>query len=238
MKNKLLENDPSKAVFELGVGRGQLAFYMASQAPETKYILVDYSGIKHKADNKVKNKNAVDIKRIRCPIEHVDASKIPSLTSSTSVSAVCKHFCGSATDYGINCITNAMFNNVPINGFCLAPCCHHRITISQYVGHDYLKAIKIDSPQLISSLRLIASWATCGPPVSETAFVEAIDDGENFKFWSYEKKLILGRKAKALIEFGRVLYLRKVCGFDCRLLEYIDVNVSPENLMIVGVVKK
>uniref|UniRef100_A0AC34GD50 tRNA:m(4)X modification enzyme TRM13 n=1 Tax=Panagrolaimus sp. ES5 TaxID=591445 RepID=A0AC34GD50_9BILA len=121
MKNKLLQNDPSKAVFELGVGRGQLAFYMASQAPEIKYVLVDYSGIKHKADNKVKNKNAVDIKRIRCPIEHVDASKIPSLTSSSSVSTVCKHFCGSATDYGINCITNAMSNNVPINGFCLAP---------------------------------------------------------------------------------------------------------------------
>ena len=41
-------------MFELGSGRGQLAFYMASQAPEMKYVLVDYSGVKHKADNRLK----------------------------------------------------------------------------------------------------------------------------------------------------------------------------------------
>ena len=52
--NNFLCNDKSTAILELGVGRGQLAYYMAKIAPETKFVLIDYSGVKHKVDNKLK----------------------------------------------------------------------------------------------------------------------------------------------------------------------------------------
>ncbi|VDN39350.1 unnamed protein product [Gongylonema pulchrum] len=73
----------------------------------------------------------VSMERLRCSVEHLDLSKIEMLQNVDNVAAVCKHFCGAATDYGIRCLLNAAENNVNIRGFALAPCCHHRITYEQ-----------------------------------------------------------------------------------------------------------
>lgn len=156
------------------------------------------------------------------------------MKSSASFAAVCKHFCGSATDYGINLISKAVEGNLPLSGFCLVPCCRHRISIDQYTGLSYLNSIGIKSDAEFYGLKQIASWATCGAPVTATNPMEPVDEGENFKFWSYEKKLKLGRKAQAVVEFGRIKFLKENCGFECDLIEYVDVEFSPENLMIVG----
>lgn len=49
---------------------------------------------------------------------------------------------------------------------------------------------------------------------------------------SAEKEL-LGQKAKAVLEFGRIMELRKF-GYDVSLCRYVERTVSPENLLIVG----
>lgn len=48
-----------------------------------------------------------------------------------------------------------------------------------------------------------------------------------------EEKEFLGQKAKAVLEYGRVLELRKF-GYDVSLYRYVERTVSPENLLIVG----
>uniref|UniRef100_A0A7E4VID9 tRNA:m(4)X modification enzyme TRM13 n=1 Tax=Panagrellus redivivus TaxID=6233 RepID=A0A7E4VID9_PANRE len=230
-KSGLLSDKSGLAVMELGVGRGQLAYFMANAAPKADFILLDYSGVKHKADGKISADTKVT--RIRCPVEHVDVTKIEPLHAATSISFTCKHFCGSATDYGINLINRALNAKLPVAGFALAPCCHHRIEPRQYTGFKYLKSLGIDTNEFIV-MRQMATWATCGERPNMTSPMESNDDGDDFKLWSYVKKRDIGRKCKALIETGRLKHLQQL-GFNVRLLEYVDVDVSPENLMIVGV---
>lgn len=55
---------------------------------------------------------------------------------------------------------------------------------------------------------------------------------ESMPLDSAEKEL-LGQKAKAVLEFGRVTELRKF-GYDVSLCRYVERAVSPENLLIVG----
>ncbi|XP_034836362.1 tRNA:m(4)X modification enzyme TRM13 homolog [Maniola hyperantus] len=50
---------------------------------------------------------------------------------------------------------------------------------------------------------------------------------------SREQRELVGRRAKALLDWGRTLYLRE-CGFDARLVYYVPPGVSLENVCIVA----
>jgi tRNA:m4X modification enzyme len=166
--------------------------------------------------------------RLNCAIEHLDLRYVESIQSSDHLVAVCKHLCGSATDYTIRCLQNA---NIKLNGFVFAPCCHHRCTYNQYVGKDQLNQLKlVTSEQQFNLLKHISTWAVCGfrPKLS-------IDNQQQQLSYEDERKTIVGQKAKALIEFGRIQYLIDRMGFRVHLCRYIDASVSPENLLIVGI---
>ena len=75
------------------------------------------------------------------------------------------------------------------------------------------------------ALRHISTWATCG-------FQRAEENGKDeAKIWTVSQKEELGRKAKVLLEIGRIAYL-KTLGFDVKLFRY--TNFSLENLLIFG----
>lgn len=50
---------------------------------------------------------------------------------------------------------------------------------------------------------------------------------------SQQEREVVGRRAKALLDWGRVLYLRGH-GFDARLVYYVTTGVSLENVCIVA----
>ncbi|VDL77499.1 unnamed protein product [Nippostrongylus brasiliensis] len=155
---KLLRSDPSACILELGAGKAQLAYWMTKRAPLAKFLLIDRSGSRNKYDNRalkedpslditrlrcsiehvdlselamLKEDPSLDITRLRCSIEHVDLSELAMLKDVSSVCAVCKHFCGSATDAGIRCLSNGMENGLVLDGFVLVPCCHHKSRYSE-----------------------------------------------------------------------------------------------------------
>lgn len=81
------------------------------------------------------------MERILCSVEHLNITNVPMvqvgfvcvssllvffLQECSSSVAVCKHFCGSATDSGIRCLLNAVRAGLKLNGFVLVPCCHHK----------------------------------------------------------------------------------------------------------------
>uniref|UniRef100_A0A914CRI0 tRNA:m(4)X modification enzyme TRM13 n=1 Tax=Acrobeloides nanus TaxID=290746 RepID=A0A914CRI0_9BILA len=146
----------------------------------------------------------LEVTRLRCPVEHLDLSQVEFLKNCEQVIAVCKHFCGSATDFGIRSIANGISNNLRIGGFVLTPCCHHRCEYSQYVGRDYLRSIGMENEDDFEALRHISTWATCG-------FQRAEENGKDeAKIWTVSQKEELGRKAKVLLEIGRVAYLKNL----------------------------
>ncbi|VDN21074.1 unnamed protein product [Cylicostephanus goldi] len=245
----LLRNDPSNCIFELGAGKAQLAYWMTKKAPNAKFLLIDRSGSRNKYDNKALQENpSLDIKRLRCSIEHLDLSKVDALKDVSSLCAVCKHFCGSATDAGIRCLSNGVSRGLSLSGFVLVPCCHHKSRYSEYCGHDFLAEWNMDSEGDFAALRLIAAWAVSGitlrrindspdldvEKVTIENMFESASNGQNsIASWSPHYKEELGRRAKIILEMGRARYLSSL-GFNTRVIKYVPESVSPENLLILG----
>ncbi|KAK6029476.1 peptidyl-prolyl cis-trans isomerase, cyclophilin-type [Ostertagia ostertagi] len=136
---------------------------MTKIAPLSKFLLVDRSGARNKYDNRALQENpSLNIKRLRCSIEHLNLAEVEMLKSVSSLCAVCKHFCGTATDAGIRCLSNGMRNGLGLDGFVLVPCCHHKSRYSEYSGREFLAQWNMDSEGDFAALRHIATWAVCG----------------------------------------------------------------------------
>ncbi|CAL2046015.1 unnamed protein product [Caenorhabditis brenneri] len=218
---EVLPNTNTSCMFELGAGKGQLAFWITKAAPNGNYVLMDRSGCRGKFDKDVFRANPdLSWKRYRCSIEHMDLSKIDQLKDSTEILAICKHFCGSATDAGIRSLQNS---GLKFNAALLIPCCHHKSRFAEYGGHEFLEKWKMNDEASFSALRYLASFATNGAVENEAA--------EGWK--SIHSPLELGRRAKAILEVGRALWLES-CGFETKVIEYVPPETSPENLLILA----
>ncbi|KAI6190596.1 TRNA:m(4)X modification enzyme TRM13 [Aphelenchoides bicaudatus] len=210
-------------VIDLGTGKAQLIFWLAKVAPTCYYLLVDKKGSRNKFENKALLEDPnLKISRLRCSIEHLDLSQVP-IECNSSITAICKHFCGNAMDAGIRCVENAIKNGIKFNGFAFASCCHHKCTLEEYVASAYLEEIGIKTAEQFAALRQVSTWAVCNFRPS--------DDEETSKLNS--EKLKLGRQAKSILEFGRAQHLSNL-GYKVEIFKYVDCEVSPENLLIVG----
>ncbi|CAI2353380.1 unnamed protein product [Caenorhabditis sp. 36 PRJEB53466] len=220
----LLPSSSSSCMFELGAGKGQLAYWIGKAAPNGQYILMDRSGSRNKWDKAaLRERPELCLKRYRCSIEHMDLSKIDELKNSTEILAVCKHFCGSATDAGIRSLRNS---GLQFNAALLIPCCHHKSRFAEYGGHEFLQKWEMDDEASFSALRYVASFATNG----------AAETTEQTGWKSIHSPLELGRRAKAILEIGRAEWLERV-GFETRVIQYVPPEVSPENLLILATKK-
>ncbi|KAM3728486.1 Mediator of RNA polymerase II transcription subunit [Dirofilaria immitis] len=228
----LLNNHKRWCMIEFGAGKAQLSYWMAKIAPKCRFLLIEKKGSRNKFDNKILMElDGVFLERLRCSVEHLDLSKIDFIRNVDNIVAVCKHFCGVATDFGIRCLMNGVKSGLNICGFVLAPCCYHKITYEQYVGQAFLKSHGICSSDEFAALRHISTWAVCGFPRQK---LENLDQPETvLESMSLDsaKKKLLGRKAKAVLEFGRVIELQKF-GYDVSLHRHVEEAVSPENFLI------
>ncbi|KAI6185602.1 TRNA:m(4)X modification enzyme TRM13 [Aphelenchoides besseyi] len=221
----LLSNSKDSCLVDLGSGKAQLVYWTAKQAPQCNFLLIDRMGARNKFDRRAVHEDpSLSIQRLRCSIEHLDLSKVPLIEKSTSgVTVVCKHFCGSATDAGIRCIANGIKNGTQCIGFALAPCCHHKCTFEEFAGLEFLESIGIKTSEDFSALRHVSTWATCKFRESDDTAVGKLNI----------QKLEWGRRAKKLIEISRARHLATL-GYDVKIYQYVDYEVSPENLLIVG----
>lgn len=255
----LLKDNEDCCVVDFGSGKAQLSYWMAKIAPKCHFLLIDRMGCRNKHDNKALQENtSLRIVRLRCSIEHLDLSKVDAAKDAKNLVAVCKHFCGSATDCGIRCLHNAVKGGLHLSGFAMAPCCHHKSAFNDYVGRSFLEKCGFEGTADFDCLRYVATWAVCGmlreeqqikekttedtvdPPAALIAAKDAGDpdeiDCDNPLIWTRCQKEFLGRQAKALLELGRADYLEEL-GYDVSVYRYVPFSISPENLLIVGVQK-
>ncbi|CAD5226557.1 unnamed protein product [Bursaphelenchus okinawaensis] len=220
-----LENTPDICLIDLGSGKAQLVYWMSKFFSNFSYLLIDRMGVRNKFDRKaLKEDSTLKIERLRCSVEHLKLGNVSLLQDNKKVLAVCKHFCGVATDYGIRCLVNGKIDGVNISGFALAPCCHHKCLKNEFVGTKFLEANGISTEIEFAALRHISTWNCCG-------FVFNAKDG-NFEMDDQDKK-DLGMKAKRIFEHARSEFLRSV-GYETKIIQYVDQGISPENLIILG----
>ncbi|OWR45001.1 putative coiled-coil domain-containing protein 76 [Danaus plexippus plexippus] len=192
--------------------------------------------------------------RIRADLAHLWLDRVPAVQACNRVVGVAKHLCGVATDYALRCITSEVGNH-RVMGIVLATCCHHRCERPMYIANKYLQNMGITAEEFNVILGIV-SWATCGdgrsrqrrsqePETEQDSNTSDVNEKEaanitlpgdlgtkNIKI-SQEQREIIGRKAKVLLDYGRVLYLKE-CGFDARLVHYVPTSVSLENVCIIA----
>jgi len=122
---------------------------------------------------------------------------------------------------------------VDVRGLIVAFCCHHRCEYSSYVGRKYLQRCGFTADEF-PVLCSIVSWATCGSRLKND--VNSLRDPKAeivSQSSKSDEREIIGRKAKTLLNWGRLVFLESV-GFQAELLYYISTDVSLENMCIVA----
>ncbi|XP_045504885.1 tRNA:m(4)X modification enzyme TRM13 homolog isoform X2 [Colias croceus] len=184
--------------------------------------------------------------RLRADLAHLVLNAVPAVKVCDAVVGFAKHLCGVATDFSLRCLT-APGSLDKVRGIVLATCCHHRCMRGAYVANQQLAELGVDADDFNVILGVV-SWATCGDGRSRDKKLDSSPDKENkplnsedlekevgtkYLGLSREAREEVGRRAKALLDWGRVLYLRG-CGFDARLAYYVPSSVSLENVCIIA----
>ncbi|XP_047538754.1 tRNA:m(4)X modification enzyme TRM13 homolog isoform X2 [Vanessa atalanta] len=193
-----------------------------------------------------------NVHRLRADLANLALERVPAVRASEAVVGYAKHLCGVATDYALRCITSTGVLD-KVSGVALATCCHHRCERAACLASRPLQSLGIDAEDF-NVLLGVVSWATCGDGRSRDARkrtpadsrthartqtrAEVTDvDGENYGTknlnLSQERRELIGKRAKMLLDWGRVLYLKEL-GFDAQLVYYVPSTVSLENVCIVA----
>ncbi|CAH2088410.1 unnamed protein product [Euphydryas editha] len=252
---------PNTCYVELGAGKGHLSYYAWwawCQGTDSNVLLIDRASLRHKRDNKLRdtrsnvnqsnNDTEVDsnmeissykssnVQRIRADLAHLALERVPAARARRALVGYAKHLCGVATDYALRCIT-AEGARGALRGAVLATCCHHRCQRAACLAARRLAEVGVNAEEF-NVLLGIVSWATCGDGRSRERRAAAGEgereaaEGRATRL-SREQRERVGRRAKVLLDWGRVSYLRE-CGFDARLVYYVPTTVSLENVCIVA----
>ncbi|XP_044261826.1 tRNA:m(4)X modification enzyme TRM13 homolog isoform X2 [Tribolium madens] len=160
--------------------------------------------------------------------------KLDAVSGSASIVGVTKHLCGDATDLALRCLLNV--SSVKVGGLTMTFCCHHRCRWGAYVGKDFFNRVGLTKPDF-EMMCGMSSWATCGTGLSreKNQIGGTVEGNERDKEIGVTRsqKEELGRRAKALLNWGRLQFLEGL-GFECRLHYYVEADVSLENVCIVA----
>ncbi|KYN14952.1 PREDICTED: tRNA:m(4)X modification enzyme TRM13 homolog [Trachymyrmex cornetzi] len=225
---------------EFGAGKAQLTYWLGQIIKDKSnscILLVDRSSHRHKSDNKLKREESrLAVKRIRADIADLQLNQISEIQPIKYKVGIAKHLCGTATDLAIRCLVKSMNNEpkVDVRGLIVAFCCHHKCEYSSYVGRKYLQQCDFTADEF-PILCSIVSWATCGCRLKSdvNSPSDATSDTASRISSKSDEREVIGRKAKTLLNWGRLAFLKSV-GFQAELLYYISTDVSLENMCIVA----
>ncbi|KAG5324669.1 TRM13 enzyme, partial [Acromyrmex heyeri] len=225
---------------EFGAGKAQLTYWLGQIIKDKSnscILLVDRSSHRHKSDNKLKREESrLAVKRIRADIADLQLNQISEIQPIKYKVGIAKHLCGTATDLAIRCLVKSMNSEpkVDVRGLIVAFCCHHKCEYSSYVGRKYLQQCGFTTDEF-PVLCSIVSWATCGCRLKSdvNSPSDATSDTASSISSKSDEREVIGRKAKTLLNWGRLAFLKSV-GFQAELLYYISTDISLENMCIVA----
>ncbi|KAI3905295.1 hypothetical protein MKX01_039986 [Papaver californicum] len=244
------------AVVEFGAGKGYLTQTLVDCYGIKKILLVERKSYRLKADRSLRQKESLILERLRIDIEDLDVNAVESLKGVPYL-AIGKHLCGPATDLTLRCClpkqtTGDVHSSDTCNlrGLAIATCCHHLCQYKQYINKSYLSdlGIKKDDFHAITWLTSWAIDADHGSDLSDLVdqglYLSSIDkkscDGvvsgveEIVKSMTAIERAILGLKCKAIIDMGRLKWVKQLSGFTSELVKYVPSSISPENHLLVA----
>jgi hypothetical protein len=155
------------------------------------------------------------------------------------VLSVTKHLCGGATDESLMAMCAPPLDEF-VGACCLAPCCHQKIRRrDQYCNMPYLESVGfcrthiglrggVQDPDLKTLGKLI-----CMSRVEELKSFE-YSKSKLLQLLGFQRASALGRKARRLLEEGRIRYLQDHGFEDAHLVRYCDESITGDNYAIIG----
>jgi hypothetical protein len=155
------------------------------------------------------------------------------------VISVTKHLCGGATDESLMAMCAPPLDEF-VGACCLAPCCHQKIKRrAQYCNMPYLESVGFCQTHI--GLR----GGVQDPDLKTLGKLICMSRVDSLKSFEYRKSKLLqllgfrrasalGRKARRLLEEGRIRYLRDHGFEDAHLVRYCDESITGDNFVIIG----
>lgn len=167
----------------------------------------------------------------------------PPITLPSQWLAVGKHLCGGCTDMTLKSVVEA--KETTFQGIMIATCCHHMCSPDTYVYPELFAGSSI--PAMQTSLGGATDSLSLSPSTSVAELL--LDCCCGIAGWAISGKDIddrrrsLGRKAKRLLDYGRVQYLK---GVQCRdgsgplfrfvgMVQYTTTSTTEENEVMVAI---
>lgn len=153
------------------------------------------------------------------------------------VIVITKHLCGGATDGSLKAICEPPLARY-VGACCLAPCCHQKTKKEQYCNIPYLESIGFCKTHI--GMR----GGVQDNDFRNLGMLISISRATELHEYEYKKSILLdllgfsrakdlGRKARRLMEEGRIRYLRDR-GFNAYLVRYCDESITGDNLAIIA----
>eukprot|EP00953_Heterococcus_sp_UTEX-ZZ885_P028466 15185-Heterococcus_DN1.PRE.1 len=133
-----------------------------------------------------------------------------------------------------------------IAGVALATCCHHCCNLQDAVGQEFMTSCGF-TRQDVAAIGRIGGWVAT---YTNTITATGTSSGDNHTVVrktskglhtvsateasrTPEQMVAIGRKAKRLIDYARVQYLRSL-GLYAEMVYFCDATVTPENCLIIA----
>lgn len=235
---------PEMFYVEFGCGKAELsrtvnACILHDVTDDTKqqgvygYGLIDRGVNRMKMDNKIlrdceqasaPNKLEPIVKRSRIDIEHLDLDKFLEEENPQRVVGISKHLCGVATDLTLKLILNSTLLESRFQGLVVAMCCRHACNYDQLLpgSKAYLSEHGIQSAQDFKHLKVVITWAVCGPGGDENSHLSGLSQAEREK---------MGLVARRMVDESRVHAINQLLApkFRAQLYKYAHTSTTPEN---------
>lgn len=160
--------------------------------------------------------------------------------SKGSVISITKHLCGGATDASIMAICAPPLNEY-IGACCFAPCCHQKTKRNQYCNMAYLQSLGFCQTHTGLNKGEIQDpdFKTFGMLICMSRVTDLLDfeysKSTLLHLLGFQRARDLGRKARRLLEEGRMRYLRDHGSFvDVHLVRYCEESITGDNLAIIA----
>jgi tRNA:m4X modification enzyme len=133
-----------------------------------------------------------------------------------------------------------------IAGVALATCCHHCCNLQDAVGHEFMTECGF-TKQDVAAVGRIGGWVATYSNTTTTTASTSSDEHTVVRKTSKglhvvsaaeasrtpEQMVTIGRKAKRLIDYARVQYLRSL-GLHAEMIYFCEAAVTPENCLIIA----
>lgn len=209
-------------IIELGCGAGGLSktFQICDNNKNNlSFLLIDR--MKYRSKNKYDNVIKSKLKNGELKREIIDIKDLSLNNYFDKYNNFCfisKHLCGEACEISLNKIVNLINDHkkeIIYKKFyiIIATCCHYLLNFETYCNFKLFEEYNFNKEEFDLLTRL-SSWSTLKD-----------ENNKNYK---------LGKQIKTLLDYGRCLYLEKNGFKEVKLIEYINSDITKENIIILA----